>query len=500
MVFPLVYLGVRASEADFAALGALVFRYRTWELFRNTLVLALCVSSLSIIISLPLAWLTERSNLKGKKILTILAVLPLTIPGYVMAYALLSLGGNIGVFSQVFGVHVPRLSGLGGATLALTLYSYPYVYLNIRTALGNLDPGLEESARSFGLTGRQVFTRVILPQIGPGLLSGLAIILLYSLGDFGVVALMRYPVFSYAIYVQYSGAFNRVYAAVLSLILVVLSFGVVYGLRSFQKKRAYSRTGAGAQRRIKIYPLGGWKPISVAFLTLVFFFSLVLPAGILVFWILQLKTFETGLFVAFLGSFRASVFTALLAVLMSLPTVYLARRFVRPLTQGLETAGALGYGIPPVALGLGLVFFSLLGARFLYQTLGLLVLGYTVHFLALAQGPIRTALLQTPRKIEEAARSLGYGPVAAFFKALVPSIFRGISGAAILVFIMTMKELPLTLLLAPTGYSTLATSVFTRTSEALYAQAAPYAAAIIGFSSIFVGLIIRHEGKGNGTT
>jgi iron(III) transport system permease protein len=495
LLIPLVYLFIRGGEADLQVLGQMVLRPRNLELLRNTFLLTGSVVGLCTLISLPLAWLTERTDLPGRKFLTVLFVLPLTIPGYVIAFALLSLGGNLGVLARVFHVIVPRISGLTGATLALTLYSYPYLYLNLRTGLSNMDPGLEESARSFGYSSWRVFTRVILPQLKPGFLAGWLVIMLYTIGDFGVVALMRYQVFSYAIFTQYSGAFDRVYAAWLSLFLVVLSLGFLFGEGKLVKNLRLARSGAGSQRNVRTYTLGIWAAPAWIFIGIVLFFTLILPFGVLIFWMLQLDQIEPRVFQNFLRSVYGSIPAALVAVTLALPTVYLSHRYPTPVTKFLERAGSVGYGIPPIALALGFVFFSLRGFPGLYQTFWLLILGYSLNFLALAMGPIRTSLLQVSSRVEEAARSLGRTPRQAFFQALLPNLLRGILASGIIVFLMVMKELPITLLLAPTGFNTLATAVFSRTSEAQYAEAAPFAAAIILFSSVFVGLIIRYEGK-----
>lgn len=115
--------------------------------------------------------------------------------------------------------------------------------------------------------------------------------------------------------------------------------------------------------------------------------------------------------------------------------------------------------------------------------------------LALALGPIRNALLQTRPSMEQAAHSLGHGPVSTFIHVIFPRLRRGILAGVVLVFVLCMKELPITFLLAPTGYTTLAVTVFTRTSEGMLAEAAPFAAAIVVFSSLSVGLLLTKEGK-----
>jgi iron(III) transport system permease protein len=118
-----------------------------------------------------------------------------------------------------------------------------------------------------------------------------------------------------------------------------------------------------------------------------------------------------------------------------------------------------------------------------------------LHFLAEAIGPIRSALYQASPRLEEAARSLGYSPVGAFMKASLPIIRRGVVASMALVFLSSIKELPLTFLLAPVGFDTLATRIWGYTSEAMFAEAAPYALLIAFFSALFVGLLLSQERK-----
>ncbi|TVQ35181.1 MAG: iron ABC transporter permease [Spirochaetaceae bacterium] len=498
MVLPLLYLVVRAAEADPAQLASVVMHARNLLLLRNTLLLTVGVVAVTTAMALPLAWLVVRTDVPGRRLLTLLSVLPLSVPGYVMAFALLGLGGNYGLMARVFGLAVPRPSGYWGALAALSLYCFPYVFLNVRASLTGLDASLEESARSMGCRPRQVVLRVILPHLRPALFSGWLIVAIYVLGDFGAIALMRYEVFSYAIYTQYSGAFDRVYAAWLSLMLLALALIPVLLEGRLLNRARFARTGTGVARRTQRVTLGGWRVPALACVTLLFVASIGLPFGMLGYWLSQYPPWGElpRVAQAFLFSAGAAAPAALVAVCLAVPIAYLRVRYPSAMSRAAERIIYVGYALPPLALALAMVFFSLRAARPLYQSLPLLVAAYVISFLALAMGPIRAALLQAPRRLEEAARSLGLSPVAAFARTVVPLLRRGMLASMVLVFVIAMKELPITLLLAPTGYTTLSVAVFSRTSEALLAEAAPYAAAIVLFSSLFVGLLLRYEGRG----
>ncbi|POR03608.1 iron ABC transporter permease [Alkalispirochaeta sphaeroplastigenens] len=498
MLVPLGYLVLRTLEADPTHLAELIWRGRSRVLLGNTLQLTGAVVAGTTAIALPLAWLVTRTDLPGTRMITTAAVLPLAVPGYVMAYALLGLGGQNGLAASL-GVPLQRLSGLGGAAAALTLYAFPYTFLNLRSAFLSLDPGLEEAARSLGYSPWQVFLRVTLPLITPGLIAGALIVSIYTLGDFGAVALMRFEVFSFAIYTQYTSAFDRSYAAALALMLMALT-ALPLALEARVLKNSHlARVGSGVSRRPRQIPLGWKMPLALLFVAAVLASSVGLPALILLHWMrLQPPWAELPrVATAFGNSLSAAVPSALVAAAAALPLAYLRVRYPSRGSRAAERIAFTGYAVPPLALGLAMVFFSLRAVPALYQTRTLLILTYGLNFLALAMGPIRNSLMAAPRNLEEAARSLGRSRVAAFCLALFPLLRKGIFAALTLVFVMVMKELPLAVLLAPTGFTTLSTAVFSRTSEALLAEAAPYAAAIVLFSSLFVGLLVRSESPHN---
>ncbi len=497
MLLPLVYLFLRAVQADSATVVELVFRARNIELLVNTLSLTAGVLVLTTFMALPLAWIVTRTRIRFRRLITVLGVVPLAVPGYVMAYALLGLGGHYGILTRTFGWEVPQIQGYWGATIALSLYTFPYLFLNLRAALLSLDGNLEESARSLGYSENQIFTRVILVQLMPSLMAGWLVIGLYVLGDFGAVALMRYEAFSYAIFTQYAGAFDRIYAAWLSLMLLAIALLFVMSESLVLKRRRLASVGRGQARQPHPRSLGRLRPLAWAHLTLVFTTSIGLPVLILGYWLLMSPPdlrFFLEVPATFARSAAAAIPAGILAAGFALPVAYYAVRYPSRFSTVVERSAYVGYSIPPLTLALALVFFALHTAPALYQTLTLLILGWTLATLALALGPIRSTLMQTRPNLEEAAHSLGHGPITTFTQVVFPRLRRSLFASFALVFLFCMKELPITFLLAPTGYTTLAVTVFTRTSEGMMAEAAPFAAAIVLFSGISVGLVLNREG------
>ena len=475
-----------------------MLRPRTLTLFVNTAGLAASVLLLTTLLAVPLAWLVVRTDLRFKRFVTWLAVIPLAIPGYVMAYALLGLGGHQGLLARLFEISVARPSGFVGATLALSLYTFPYLFLNVRNALLGLDPSLEESARSLGSGAFATVRRVVVPQLRPALLAGWLVIVLYVLGDFGVVALMRFDTFSFAVFTQYSAAFDRTYAAWLALLLLAMSLSIVLLEARLLGRRRYARVGSGSSRPAPVQRLGAWAPAAWAWITVVLGAALGLPVLTLVAWMVLVPP-EAGTWSVLVATFARTAAVALpaagVATLLALPIAVMSARVRTVAGRVVERLTYVGYAIPPIALALALVTFALRSAPWLYQTLPLLVSAYVIAYLALAIGPVRSSLLQVSPRIEEAARSLGRSRSAAFFQTTLRLVRRSLLASGALVLMVAMKELPMTYLLAPTGYTTLAVRVFSRTNEGLLPEAAPFAAAVVVFSSLFVGLLLTYEGR-----
>ncbi|GEM87785.1 ABC transporter permease [Meiothermus granaticius] len=497
VLLPLLYLLLRALEADPQTLGELLLRGRNLYLLGNTLWLTLGVLAGTTLLALPLAWLTTRSDLRGKRFLALLLTLPLAIPGYVGAFALLGASGPNGLIHTLSGIPWPRPSGYWGALGVLVLFTYPYLFLNLRAALLGLDPSLEEAAQSLGYRRPEVFLRVVLPQLRPALYAGWLLVGLHVLGDFGVVSLMRFETFSYAIYLQYTASFDRIYAAWLSLMLLALTGSLLLLEARLLRGLTLNRVGLGSARKQRSSALGGWRWPALGLVGLTLGAGLIVPLSTILYWVVRwpgdYRQALEGVAQSLEHSAMASAPAALVAALLALPLAYIGVRFPSGFSRVLERTAYLGYAVPPLAFALALIFFSLRGLPFLYQTLGLLVLAYALHFLAEAIGPIRSALYQASPRLEEAARSLGYGPLKAFAKSSLPLIQRGVLASLALVFLSSLKELPLTFLLAPVGFDTLATRIWGYTAEAMFAEAAPYATLIVLFSALLVGLLLAQE-------
>nr|WP_323382863.1 iron ABC transporter permease [Myxococcus dinghuensis] len=497
-VLPAVYLGVRAAEAD-AHAWALLLRDRTWGLLWRTLGLAVSVTGCAAVVALPLAWLTTRTDLPGRRVWTVLLCVPLAVPTFVGGYVLLATFGAGGVLEEPlsrWGLPVPPVYGFPGALLALTVSTYPYLFLALRSGLLSQDPAWLEGARSLGLGPTRAFWKVTAPLLRPAFVSGALLVGLYVLSDFGAVALLQYDAFSRAIYVQYEGAYDRTYAALLGLALVLVTAAVLFVETRLRGKAGYHRSAKGAARVSSPVSLGRWRVPALLLCGAVVLAGVVLPVGVLVYWgVRGLAGEGDAVLEPAVGSVLASVLGAVASVLCALPLAFLSVRYPGRLSLVLERASYAGYALPPIVLALSLVFLGVQALPFLYGTLAMLVLAYVVRFLPQAVGTVRSTLLQLNPHLSEAAASLGQSPSAVFRRVTAPLLRPGLLAGAALVFLTAMKELPATLLLAPIGFRTLATQVWSATAEGRFAEAALPALVLMAVSALGVGLLVSQENE-----
>ena len=486
-LLPLGYLIVRAAEAG-PLFWETVLRARTAQVAFNSVGLAGAVAMSTVILAVPLAWLTSRTDLPGRRVWATLATLPIVIPSYVGALAVVAAFGPRGSLQgllEPLGVdRLPSIYGFWGTWLTLTLFTYPYVLLAVRAALNGLDPALDEAARGLGQGPWRGFCSTTLPQLRPAMAAGGLLAALYALGDFGVPTLLRYDVFTRAVFVQYRSAMDRSAAAALALLLVAMTVAVLVVEVRLRGSATLHRVGSGTARRARPVALGRWRTPAVGFCAGIVVIALGLPLIVLVGWLVQAArtgaAFE-GVGLAAVHSLSLGAWTALVATLAALPIAMLAVRYAGRWGAFAEKISYVGYALPGIVVALA---FVALGVRTpFHQTLGLLVIAYAVRFLPEAVGANRLSLLQISPRLEEAARGLGATTIATVRRVTVPLARPGLLAGASLVLLTTMKELPVTLLLSPTGYDTLATRIWTAANDAAYGRAAAPALLLVVVSA-----------------
>ncbi|MFB6171210.1 MAG: ABC transporter permease [Haloarculaceae archaeon] len=511
---PLLWLVLRAADVGVGGAVDILTRPSSVDILLNSLALVALVTVASVALGVPLAVLTVQTDLPFRRFWTVVLALPLVIPSYIGAFAYVSAPGALADALAPLGVDsVPTIYGLPGAAFVLTLYIYPYVFITTRAALLSMDATLVEAARTLNHSRVSAFRRVTLPRVLPAVAAGGLLVALYTLSDFGTPAIMRVDVFTRSIYVAYN-TFARDVAALLSLQLLAVTAVILAVERrvgsATRADTAHATRSAG--RGSVQMRLGAWTLPALALCTTVAVLALVVPLGVLLLWLGRASPGYAGGFqfswVYGLNSVYVSTLAALVAVVAALPVAYLSARSRSPLATLFDRATYVGYAVPGVVLGLALVYFGSSVASFVYQTVPLLVFAYVVRFLPQAVGATRSSVLQVDPKLVEAARSLGESSLGSFRRVTLPLIWPGVAAGAALVFLTTMKELPATLLLqptgstfvarlvggtSPTGFDTLVTYIWLVQEAGHYGQAAVPALVLVGVSAVSMLVILARE-------
>ncbi len=480
---PLVYLAVRTGEAGVTRVVEILTRERTLELLARSVALTVIVTSASLVLGVAAALLVTRTDVPGRKVLAVLLGLPLAVPSYVAAYAWLTTA--------------PWARGLLGASVVLTLVSYPYVYLPVAAAIRRTDPAAEEVARSLGLSQWAAVRRVGIPALRPAAASGALLVALYTLSDFGAVAMLQCDVFTRAIFTSYTASFDRTPAAVLACLLVALTLVITLGERRTRGRVETARVGAGLARPHERIALGRSRAPACAAGLALLALALGVPVAALARWMLVSVNAGVGLDTLGASAWATVQFAlagAIGCTLLAVPVGILAARHPGRVTRAIETATWSGHALPGLVVALSLVFFGIRVVPAWYQQAPLLVFAYVVLFLPAAVGAVRASVALSPPALEDVARSLGHTRLATWRRVTLPLAAPGIATGAALVMLTAAKELPATLLLHPTGVDTLATRLWSYTSIAAHGQAAPYAVVLVALGVFPTLWLLRTSG------
>ncbi|TVP64045.1 MAG: iron ABC transporter permease [Nitriliruptor sp.] len=496
MLLPAIYLVLATVELPPARIWEIVTEPATLRLAGRTLLLGSSVTAASLVLGIPLAWLTVRSDVPARRFFAVATGLPLVIPTYVGAFALVGAFARGGLVEEWFGVTPPAPYGFWGAFAALTLFSFPYVLITVQSGLRGIDPTLEEASRLLGNGPVRTFLKVTVPQLRASAAAGGLLVMLYVFSDFGAVSILRYSTFTRGLYLQYRSAFDRSPAALLGLLLVAMTVAVIVVEARVARDRGGQFGARGPTRPAPAVPLRAWRWPAAGLCSLVVLLGLVTPVTVIGFWLVRGLQAGEQVNVA-LGpagrSLLAAGLGALAAVAAALPVAIWSARSSSRIARLVERASFTGYALPGIVVALALVFVGIRLATPLYQTLAMLVFAYVVLFLPQAIGAIRTSLLQVNPNVESASRVLGGTRLTTLRRVTLPLARRGAIAGGALVFLTALKELPATLLLAPTGFDTLATRVWSATEEAFYTRAAVPALFLILIGSVPLAIAMIRE-------
>ncbi|MCS7293253.1 MAG: iron ABC transporter permease [Gloeomargarita sp. SKYBB_i_bin120] len=476
------------------------------EYITNTLILAAGVSIGVVVMGVATAWLVGVCEFPGRRFWEWALVLPFAAPAYVLAFAyaeLLEVFGPVQRWlRQVTGWQVgqywfPNIRSLPGAIVMFICVLYPYVYLLARVSFRQQSRALVEASRLLGHSPWETFWRVALPLARPAVMAGLALALMETLADFGVVDYFGVPVLTTGIYRTWFNMGDRIAATQLSVCLLLFVFALMALELASRRQARYADKGSSElATRIVLKGQAAVAAWWTCALPVVIGFGV--PGGVLVELAVRyrLETFDATFWESVRNTSLLASITAVLALAIALFLGYGQRLLGGGAVAWLSRLAAMGYAVPGSVIGVGILITlgwldRTLGRMVVGGTVAALIFAYLVRYLALALGSVEAALARIAPELDEAARSLGHKPWSALVRVHLPLMAGTLVSAAILVFVDVVKELPATIIIRPFGFDTLAIRVYRYAQDSRLMEASGPALALVVVGMIPVLLLCR---------
>lgn len=505
VAIPIIFTLFSAMTVDLE-LWKRLYDTRLRVILPNTVKLLISVGILTLFIGVTTAWIVTRYDFKGKMTWEWLLILPLAVPGYILAYAYASIiapGGLAqNIWSSIFReLKMPSLYSFWGVSIILSLVNYPYVYLLTRASFLNQNVKYHEAARVMGVPKYKRFWSINIRMAYPGIIAGLALALMEVMADFGTVALLRYPTFTEAIYRQMTARFDPSGAAALSFVLVGITFLLLNLERYFRGKRSFEQTKSSFRsqlpKRLNFRKTIAVTSVILLIIGLAFFIPFIMLINMTLTAIAK-GGFDSRFIKFALNTIFVSAAGATIASILAVPAAYLHARQSNTLSRSIYYMSSLGYSLPGPIIAVGILLTVAVLFNWLYGSILLLLMAYVVRFMPISLQSQDSSISMVSKSMEDASRTLGAGTWKTFKNILLPLIKRGILAGWVVVFVDCMKELPATMMLRPLTFDTLAVRVWIEASESLWEMAALPALLIVLAGAIPLMIIIKKMGVRNG--
>ena len=492
LVLPLVALILQALQPDEAVFGHLMATVLPTYII-NSLLLIFWVSLGALLLALPCAWLMARCEFVGRRYLQWALLLPLAMPGYIVAYVYTDLLDYAGPVQRslrsIFGWSSPQdyffpdIRTLGGAACMLSLVLFPYIYLLARTAFMEQSLSLAHASRIMGCSPWQSFWRLSLPMARPALAVGVALVAMETAADFATVNYFAVPTLTTAVYDTWLGYGNLTAAAKLSAIILLVVFSLI-GFERFARRKQQLFQKQSRIQAIDLYRLStAQTAVALSFCATLLLLAFLLPFGILLSYAIGYfeQSWDKSFWLLSLNSLSLALITSFICCLIALLLMFVRRISPRSSDALPSRLASTGYALPGTVLAIGvLVPLTMLDFAIndLADLLGLdgpgliltgsvvaLIFAFCVRFVAIAIGSVESSYKRISPSLDMVSLTMGQGPRQLLQRVHLPLLGKGLFAGALLVFIESMKELPAALLLRPIGFENLATYVFQFVSD-----------------------------------
>ncbi len=473
-----------------------------YSYFVNTLALLAGVALFTFILGVSTAWIISSYNFPGRRYFEWLLILPLGFPGYIMAYTytgLLDYAGPIqSILRNSFNITVQGgiidIMNLPGAIFILSISLYPYVYLLARASFLQQSKTLQEAAALLASSRVRTFFKVALPMARPAIVGGIALASMEVLNDYGVVKYFGVNTFTTGICRSWFSMGDSSTAIYLAAILMLFVFAVLF-LENLQRgnKRYVSPSTLSRPIERSNVPQAAQFFFS-GICTVILMAGFLVPLAQILYWVSLTyhKVINEEFFVLIYRSFTLAIVSGIVIVVLSVVLLYALRLNPSKWVKSITKLAILGYAIPGAVVAIGIMIPVLGLDKFLAShlssdriglwltgSLSVVVFAYVVRFMAVGYQPIESGFQKTGIHVNEASRLLGASTSKTLFKIDLPMIKSSLFTGILLVFVDVLKELPLTLILRPFNYHTLATKTFDMATNEMVAESAVPALVII---------------------
>lgn len=487
------------------------YYYRT--LF-NSLKVCVITTVLAVLVGVPLAYITSRFNVFGKKLINILIIMSLMSPPFIGAYSWIMLLGRNGLITNLFekiGITLPPIYGFGGIIMVFTLKLFPYVYLYVSGAMSSIDRSLEEAAENLGSSKlRRIFT-VTMPVIMPTLAAGAIMVFMTSLADFGTPMLIGegfkvLPVLVYEEYMSEMGG-NANMAGALSVIIVLCSTAVLLIQKYVISKKNYIMT---AMRPPIVEELSMGKRILLTALCMFVAFVAFLPQIVVVVTSFvktsgpifvkgfSLESYEKIFYKLsknIANTFTFSIIAIIIIIIAGMLLSYLIVKRKSKINGFLDLLIMFPYVIPGAVLGICMLVAFNKPPLILSGTPAILIIAYVIRKMPYTIRSSSALLYQIEPSIEEASINLGVSPMKTFFKVTARMMAPGVLSGAILSWITTINELSSSIMLYGGKTATISVAIYTEVVRSSFGTAAALAS-ILTVTTILSLLLFSWVSKG----
>jgi iron(III) transport system permease protein len=447
----------------------------------TTLFVLFLTGALILVIAVPAAWLVSAFEFPGRRIFEWALILPLAMPGYVMAYAWANFAGTSGPIQATLrdatGLSArdywfPDIYSAPGLAFILGTTLFPYVYITARAAFTTQSLATLEVARSLGANGFALFRKVAIPAARPAIIGGLALALMEAAADYGAADFLGIQTLGVGIVRAWSSFGEPATAARLAFTLIMIAFLFLICAKVLQGRQGTQITTARwlTPTRSKLSTTSAI--MAFGFCGSIIAIAFIVPVGRLVWLFIETGPGRASIWPPLQSSVLLGLAGAAAAFFCAL-TYVLMTRHSKLLRSASRLAAAAGYAAPGVVLGLGALLmlkttgFALTGS----VALVLLIWVYASRFTSAGLEPLQSALERAPKTLDYATRSLGVSGLQRLIKVDLPIIAPGILAASLILFVETIKELPATLMLRPFGWDTLAVRAHAYATDERLAEA-----------------------------